>query len=255
VVVLCNTPEQVTLFSKHGMNCILCNQNAFVDEAVFAPDLGEVRSFDAIYNGGLAPFKRHQLCTRLESLALIYSAYHGTMADPAHYSSSVPAMLPQAFFVNHSVGGGQHVNLSGAQCAQWYNRARVGLCLSAREGAMYASIEYLLCGLPVVSTPSRGGRDHFFDEDIALIVEPTPQAVAEGVREMAARNLAPDFVRNRTLEKIGIERRRFLALLRSIFVSLGYEYPGDTIWKSIFVDKMIGSVRGSQLPDLVFRGA
>jgi hypothetical protein len=29
---------------------------------------------------------------------------------------------------------------------------------------MLASVEYMLCGLPQVSTPCRGGREPFFDE-------------------------------------------------------------------------------------------
>ena len=37
---------------------------------------------------------------------------------------------------------------------------------------MLASIEYLLAGLPVVSTPSLGGRDHYFDDEYCLIAPP-----------------------------------------------------------------------------------
>ncbi|WP_164127899.1 glycosyltransferase, partial [Stenotrophomonas maltophilia] len=53
-----------------------------------------------------------------------------------------------------------------------YNQAAVGLCLSAVEGAMCASMEYLMAGLPVVSTPSVGGRDVYFDPDYCIIAEP-----------------------------------------------------------------------------------
>ena len=43
------------------------------------------------------------------------------------------------------------------------NQCKVGIILSEVEGANYASIQYLLAGLPVVSTKSKGGRDVFFD--------------------------------------------------------------------------------------------
>jgi glycosyltransferase involved in cell wall biosynthesis len=42
-------------------------------------------------------------------------------------------------------------------------RAVVGLCLSTVEGSNYASMEYMLAGLPIVSTPSIGGREVYFD--------------------------------------------------------------------------------------------
>lgn len=45
-----------------------------------------------------------------------------------------------------------------------YGQSRCGLILSAEEGACFAAMEYLLCGLPVVTTPNIGGRDEFFDK-------------------------------------------------------------------------------------------
>lgn len=49
--------------------------------------------------------------------------------------------------------------LPPAQVCAALNRGEVGLALSELEGACWASTEYLLCGLPVVSTPCSGGRE------------------------------------------------------------------------------------------------
>jgi glycosyltransferase involved in cell wall biosynthesis len=252
LVVLCNTQEQVALFNRHGMEGLLCHQNMFLDESVFKPIAGEQRRFKAIYNAGLTPFKRHELCAELDSLALIYGRWHGLLSGAEDYPRKVRAMLPQAFFVNDSLKPGEYVGLLPFECAQWYNRARVGLALSAVEGAMYVSMEYMMCGLPIVSTPSRGGRDYFFDNETCLIVEPTAQAVAAGVQTMLARDLAPAFVRQKALEKVRVERGRLLALLRAIFAQLGFAYPGDQIWDSFFINKMIRPVRRVSLPEFVF---
>jgi glycosyltransferase involved in cell wall biosynthesis len=242
------------LFAKHGVPCVLHNQNIFIDEAVFKPIAGEERKYQALYNAGLTQFKRHNLCTELDSLVLLYGRWHGLLSDENEYPRQVRAMLPKALFVNDSIKPGEYVGLLPHEVAVWYSRAQVGLCLSGNEGAMYASMEYLLSGLPIVSTPSRGGRDHFFDAETCLIVEPTPQAVAAGVAAMIARNLSPQFVRERTLEKVWAERRRFLNFLSAIFLDRGVPYPGETFWKSFFINKMIRPVRRSQLPNLVFLG-
>lgn len=58
----------------------------------------------------------------------------------------------------------------------------VGGMFSGEEGTCYAVTEYLLCGLPVVTTASVGGRHVWLSEQNSIVVEPTPQAVAQGVQ-------------------------------------------------------------------------
>jgi glycosyltransferase involved in cell wall biosynthesis len=245
LIILCNTRAQIDLFGRAGISCVLAPQNMFLDENVFKPDPTQVRRYDAIYNAGITPFKRHLLARDVPSLALIYGNWHGAEVD---YVLSVKAALPQALFVNDMVGNGAYASLSPAQCAAWYNQATVGLCLSESEGAMYVSMEYLLCGLPIVSTPSRGGRDHFFDDQIALIVEPDPAAVAEGVRKMVERRLDPQQVRQHVLAKVKAERLKFLSLLEMIFTRMGRPFPGPGIWDSFFTNKLIEPVRAGDVP-------
>ncbi len=67
---------------------------------------------------------------------------------------------------------------------------------------MLASIQYLLAGLPIVSTQSRGGRDEFFAPDYVQIVADNADAVAAGVRKMRECPVSPEEIRRRTLEKI-----------------------------------------------------
>ncbi|MEN0001683.1 MAG: glycosyltransferase, partial [Pseudomonadota bacterium] len=88
------------------------------------------------------------------------------------------------------------------------NQSRVGLCLSSAEGAMLASMEYLLAGIPVVSTDALGGRDVFADPAYWVTVDDRADAVADGVAEMAKRTLDPHQVRGAVLEKIYAHRDR-----------------------------------------------
>lgn len=95
---------------------------------------------------------------------------------------------------------------------------------------MYASIEYLLAGLPIVSTPSRGGRDVFFDPDYCVIAEPTPRSVREAVTALGARDIPRAYVRSRTLAKLEVERQRFIAFLEQIKVRGGVARSYATQW-------------------------
>ena len=76
---------------------------------------------------------------------------------------------------------------------QAINMAKVGVMLSAKEGASYASVEYLLAGIPVVSTISQGGRDVFFDKRFCRIVPSNPKAIKYAVNSMIKKNISPKY--------------------------------------------------------------
>jgi tetratricopeptide (TPR) repeat protein len=71
---------------------------------------------------------------------------------------------------------------------------------------MFASAEYMVCGLPVVSTRSIGGRDEYFDDRFCLICDDNPASVAAAVKEAISRNFDPNVIRNTFLAKV-MERR------------------------------------------------
>jgi len=81
---------------------------------------------------------------------------------------------------------------------------------------MYASMQYLLAGLPVVSTKSRGGRDEFFAREYVRIVADNQEAVAAGLREMLDCKVPPEEIRRRTLEKSEQHKTRLFGLLDTI---------------------------------------
>jgi len=103
---------------------------------------------------------------------------------------------------------------------------------------MYAATEYLLCGLPVVSTPSLGGRDEWFDTRFVRIVPDDATAIAEAVRELISLNLSPHLIRQETLRRVVEHRRRFFDLVQSIYdrEQVGRDYARD--WYSGFFHKM-----------------
>jgi glycosyltransferase involved in cell wall biosynthesis len=98
---------------------------------------------------------------------------------------------------------------------------------------MFASIEYLLAGLPIVSTPSYGGRDVFFDDEYVAIVEANAEAVKDGVEQMIARNLDPYEIRKATLRKMEEHRQRLVDLIVSIAVREGLEADRQSICTTI----------------------
>lgn len=191
-------------YRKSGIRSIFGNHSVFEDErpwAEDAPPLAGVPDADALMIAILAGWKNHHLAAELDSLHLIYG-------KPAPEDlARVRGLCPRANFINHR--GGDYGYLERPQMQGMMSRAKVSLALSKEEGAMRASTESLLAGLPVVSTASIGGRDICYGADNSLIVEPTPQAVRQGVQSVIARNLTRAEVRRATMDLIRPLRRDF----------------------------------------------
>ena len=103
---------------------------------------------------------------------------------------------------------------------------------------MFVSAEYLLCGLPVVSTPNLGGRDQLFAADFALTVAPEPAAIAAGVATQVARRFDPRDIREATLARMTSHRETLVNLLQTIYDSEGVHRDAAAEWPTTFRHKM-----------------
>ena len=201
-----------------------------MDENIFTVQ-SQDKLFTAVYNARLSPFKNHYLARQVESLALLYTDFPRALPE---FVDFVRAILPAAHFLNHKEG--EYCTFSSGEIAYWINRARVGLCLSLAEGAMYASVEYLLCGLPIVSTFNIGGRDFFYDPRFWLRVEGDPACIARGVAELAERRIDPGLIRAQTISKLMKARTEFNRMVNGLLTSnssCGFDVS------SVFSDKLL----------------
>jgi glycosyltransferase involved in cell wall biosynthesis len=225
------------LFQEIGVRAALVNQNALADERPFTVMNEVTKRYDAIYNAVMAPFKRHALAVNVPNLAIV--TYFTSGSEP--YFNRTREELAHAAWLNFA-GRSPHVDaykmIAQNDLARHLNEARVGLCLSAKEGAMFASIEYLLCGLSIVTTPSIGGRDVFFDPDYVATVDADPAAVGEGVRRMCERAVPPSHVRALTLRRMGEHRERLLGLLEELVTEAGRRFDREEARRRIFPNSL-----------------
>lgn len=170
----------------------------YINEHIYRPQ-PDPKLYDAIYMARLDAFKRHALAKNIEKLMVL------------SYGGDLHKFCPE---LSHADFNREF--LSQQEVAQKYNQSCVGLCLSAVEGAMFASCEYLLCGIPVVSTPSKGGRDEFFDHENALIVPPEPEAIAQAVQHWKTHPPDPYKVREQTLKRLNCIRQRYCTYIANL---------------------------------------
>jgi hypothetical protein len=229
LIFLGQTEKETALLRAAGETALTLNHNAFVSDTVFHPTPGPVE-FDAVYNAAAVDWKRHELAARIPRVLYITYSHAGRPTpEQTAILDGLLALAPQHVLLNEIVEGMPRF-LSSEQVNLGCGRAAVGLCLSPAEGAMYASMEYMLAGLPVVSTPSKGGRDVFFDPAFCMIVDPDADAVAAAVAELRGRAIPRELVRNLTLEKIEGTRQRFLSLLNEQLAAHGYPPRFGPAW-------------------------
>jgi hypothetical protein len=224
LIFICNEPEEAGLLQERGEAAFFCSQNVHISERIFKPLKGLRLDFDAIYNAQLIPLKRHELSLGIERCGFLF--YRDMSLPEAADSEALirsrhAAAAPGHVFINRLDAEGVPIRCSRRRVNRHLNRASVGLCLSAKEGAMFASTEYLLAGLPIVSTPSVGGRDVYFDEEYCRIAEPDPRSVAEAVQALKAKSIPRTYIRDRTLLRLERDRERFLTLLNAILEASG----------------------------------
>ncbi|MEX0808420.1 MAG: hypothetical protein WD044_06805 [Dongiaceae bacterium] len=231
-VFLAATRSALENYRAVGLPAIVCSSNVFVDETIFEPVPSEPKRFDAIYNAVFGSYKRHELCRDIAKLALIYHRYPYFLANEPDYVAKIRMQLAHATFINEIDGPYRQFRLR--ELPTWLTRARVGLCLSAHEGPMRACAEYLYCGLPVVTTPSIGGRDRMLDPAFSIETEPTPEAVARAVDVLIARRIEPAAVRAAALATVQPDRVRLVKLIATIFREENVPFPDDTDWLQLF---------------------
>ena len=95
---------------------------------------------------------------------------------------------------------------------------------------MFACAEYLLAGLPVVTTPNKGGRDFYVDDDFCVTVPADPRDIAAAVAALKARAIPRQAVRERTMRRIEAERARFVDLVNAILGEEGIDRYFEGFW-------------------------
>ncbi|MEO6396666.1 MAG: hypothetical protein ABIO40_12245 [Devosia sp.] len=219
---ICNSPVEAELLAAAGLPTTFLNKNFTVSDMIFRPLGDGTNEFDAIYNARFVSAKRHWLAAKIPRVGYVSYVEPGRDREFQRLLAATLELNPNHVLLN-KVRRSRPVMMSRPEVNSALDRGAVGLVLSEEEGSSYASMEYMLAGMPVVSTLSTGGRDVHFDSEYCIVCEPNEDAVRAAVALLRAKNFSRDYVRQRTLDRIQPERERFLALADSMIAKLGGE--------------------------------
>ena len=167
------------------------------------------KKYDAVYVAAAHPYKRIHLAKKIKKLFVVTYFWPDVRDEKGLWD--LHAFEPQ---VSHCEFNRDRIPPD--EVNRILNQSHTTLALSKKEGAMFASMEYMLAGRPVVSTPSLGGRDLFFDDRYVAITPDTPEGVASGVEQLKNKSLDPAFIRKETMKKVDASRRSFYDLVASL---------------------------------------
>jgi glycosyltransferase involved in cell wall biosynthesis len=225
-----NQSSEEDNFSAKGFKGELLNQNCWLDENLVMKPLKIDKQYDAIYVGRFSAFKRHYLAEKVPNLALVAGNNHGNM---------VAEGIPDHIYLNENP-------LKPDEVCEKINQAKCGLILSEQEGACFASSEYLLCGIPVVSTPELGGRSVWYDDYNSIVCDPDPDAIADAVQFFIDSPRDPQVIRARHIAKANYYRAKFVLKFAELLDK--HNVVGVNPFR-YFEDNYIHKLRKSQKPD------
>ena len=211
---------------EYGYNSILCNQNCFIDYNNFNTKNTEI-IYDAVMNCRPEIWKRPYLAEEIKNLAYIKGATYGN--EKYDYTKLTLK------FMNESI-----INMN--KVIEVYNKSYCGLIFSEREGACYSSSEYLLCGLPIISTESRGGRNTWYNKNNSIIVDPDKIKIKEAV-EICIKNIKNNIfnkenIRNAHIELTNLMRQNFNEYIQKIFNDNNINLNAKEYWDINYFHKM-----------------
>lgn len=199
--VFFNDERDQSLMRRYGFYGDILNQNAWLDYDNGMNIMSGVdKIYDSIYVGRLIKVKRHFLASNVSNLALVTGVLYG---------NNVEEQAPSHIYRNQNP-------LSADDVCLKINQSRCGLILSEREGACFASSEYLLSGIPVVSTKSEGGRDYWYDDYNSIVCNPCANEVAEAVQFFLENPRDPETIRCRHINLSNSIRYKFISILSDL---------------------------------------
>ena len=220
---------------EYGYNAILANQNCLLDYNTFTlnneNNENDELIYDMVMNCRPELWKRPFLAEKVENLAYIKGAYFGR--EKYDYSKL------NCKFINE-------IRISPQEVNNIYNKSYCGGIFSETEGACYSSSEYLLAGLPVISTFSKGGRDTWYTQDNSIVVEPTEENVANAVTTCIEKIKNGQFnkknIRNKHIEMSNIMRNNIINCTKYIFDLNNIIIDPFEYWESNYFHKFINTI-------------
>jgi Iap family predicted aminopeptidase len=193
IIILANSLEEKAFFEKKVKSDVLfCNHNAFLDEKKYTIYNSIKKNYDLVIDSAFHEYKNVNIAKKIQNT--IHIGYFNYKKINTH-DKVVPNFGMLANFKS-----GEYKRLDKHSINIYYNQSLMGGMFSECEGACFASSQYLLSGLPVISIKSVGGRDIWYNEYNSIICENNEDSVYEAVELAKSKIVSGEFNREKIRE-------------------------------------------------------
>lgn len=176
-VILASSEEEQSQYKKNfKQDVLLMGHNVFLNEKLILLKENTIRDYDMLVNSGIDSYKKIHLAHLVNSVAYI-SRMGTNICNRSNILFSKNSIFPN--FKDNLINLENYHRLNHEELSNLSARCLAGGIFSNLEGSCFSSSEYLLCGLPVISTKCKGGREIWYNSDNSIYCEDTPESVAE----------------------------------------------------------------------------
>jgi len=185
IIYLSNEKNEIDYYNNVlNIRTYLIHHNCFIDRDAFNV-LNIPKKYDAIMNVGLNHDGKRPLLSKK-----INNTVHTSNCEPNEKNMQMIKEQKRDLFVN----------LTNDKLKYLMNQSRCGLIFSAAEGGSLTTTEYLYCGIPVLSTHNKGGRNTYLDDSNSLFCEDNENDVYTSFHTLINKKLDPICIRNKALK-------------------------------------------------------
>jgi hypothetical protein len=190
IVILANSLEEKIFFEKKvRCDVLFCNHNAFLDEKKYTIYNSIKQKYDLVIDSAFHEYKNVNIAKKIQNtLHIGYFKYIKRNSDDK--------VIPN-FGILANFKDSEYKRLDKHLINIHYNQSLMGGLFSECEGACFASSQYLLTGLPVISIKSVGGRDIWYNEHNSIICENNEDSVYEAVELSKSKIISGEFNREK----------------------------------------------------------
>jgi len=223
--ILCAPSIEALNILKNNFKCpiVLASHNAFIDETIYNINPLE-KKYDMIINSCFEKYKRRHLANLIQNI--IHIGYYQSTNNNEMYTPKT-GFCPNFMKEERNIKNYKHIDID--DCVKYYNSSKVGGIFSQVEGACFSSGEYLLCGLPVVSTYCSGGREHWYNEENSILCNPTEidvkNAFDKAINNLKTGKFNPQKIRQLHLDEMENHRNNLTYAVINLFKKITLDVP------------------------------
>lgn len=222
-IILCNSQIEKKTCDKIKVYSAFVNKNCFIDENLYIIDETIEKKYDGIYSTSFNNRKRLDLCNNLNNIAILLK-----------YNETPNELISSFNIINEKT-------INSNEIYKYYNQAKFGLCLITQDDSSNASAEYLLCGLPVISVTSYGGRNVWYNNYNSIIIDPTKESLLKGIEvclnKIETGKFNSELIRRKQIILMSEFRSKFIKI---VSIMIGFSYKDcELLFKNKMKDKFI----------------